>query len=38
MPEEYFSAREAEEAIKLARLVLEWVEELWRELSGKESS
>jgi len=28
MPEEYFSAREAEEAIKLARLVLEWVEEL----------
>jgi len=38
MPEEYFSAGEAEEAIKLARLVLEWAEELWKKLLGKESS
>jgi len=35
MPEEYFSAKEAEEALRDAKIILDWVEGLWRKLSGK---
>jgi len=35
IPEEYYSKREAEEAIKLAIHVIEWVRELWRRLLRK---
>ena len=35
MPEEYFSARESEEALRHAKMILDWVEGLWRKLSGK---
>ncbi len=31
-PEEYFTRSEAEEAIRRAKSVIEWVESLWREL------
>jgi len=36
IPEDYYSRREAEEAIRLASEVIEWVRELWRRLSKKE--
>jgi len=32
IPEEYYSRSEAEEAVQYARLVLSWVESVWREL------
>jgi len=32
IPEEYYSRRDAEEAVGHAVKVIEWVEELWREL------
>jgi HEPN domain-containing protein len=32
IPEEYYSKREAEEAIQWASRVIEWVESVWREL------
>ena len=32
IPEEYYSASDSEEAITLAKKVIEWVEEEWREL------
>ena len=38
IPEEFYSAEEASEAIESAQLVLEWVERLWRRLSGREQS
>jgi len=33
-PHYYYTRREASEAIACARLVVEWVEEAWRRLSG----
>jgi|UniRef100_A0A7J2T9F1 Uncharacterized conserved protein related to C-terminal domain of eukaryotic chaperone, SACSIN len=36
IPEEYFTQREAEEAIKLALRVIEWVKELWQRLSRRD--
>jgi len=35
IPEEYYSEKEALEAIELAKMVIEWVEEVWRRLSGR---
>jgi len=32
IPEDYYSRREAEEAIRLATRVIEWVSELWQRL------
>jgi len=34
-PEEYFSRREAEEALSYASDIVEWVEGLWRRLSSR---
>ena len=34
IPEEYYSRSEAEEAIRYAAKVLEWVENAWRRLSN----
>lgn len=34
-PEDYYSRGEAEEAIKMASGVVEWAEEVWRELSRR---
>ncbi len=36
IPEEYYSEKEAEEAIGQALLVIEWVLKTWLKLSGKE--
>ena len=38
IPEEYFTRREAEEAVKAARRILEWVEDVWRELRRRGGS
>jgi len=35
IPEDYYSRREAEEAIRLAKEVIRWVEEVWRRLSRR---
>jgi len=35
IPEDYYSRREAEEAIRLAKEVIRWVEEVWRGLSRR---
>jgi HEPN domain-containing protein len=32
IPEDYYSKKESEEAIKLATQVIEWVKELWQKL------
>jgi len=32
IPEEYYSRKDAEEAIRFAMRVIEWVKELWQEL------
>jgi len=37
-PEDYFTRREAEEAISAAERVLAWVEGVWRGLRGRERS
>ena len=37
MPEEQYSKSEAEEAINMAKEVLNWVKRIWRSL-GRESS
>jgi len=34
-PEDYYTRRDAEEAIRLASQVIEWVSELWRRLSAR---
>jgi len=36
IPEEYYSKKDAEEAINLSKKLVEWVENVWRRLSGKE--
>jgi HEPN domain-containing protein len=35
IPEDYYSRREAEEAIRIASEVIDWVRELWRRLSKR---
>ena len=36
IPEEYFTEREARDAVLKAEKILKWVEEMWRELSRRE--
>ncbi len=36
IPEDYFTRQEAEEALRKARKILEWVERTWQELLRKE--